>query len=308
LSKSVRVVSVAKDGAAGPGQPKQPRGTVKSADRVLTLFELLGRWNRQISHSEIAEMLGIPKSSLTQLLKNLVARGWLSYSPPTKGYFLGDAIASLARGAVRRRDLIDMAQPILTETTTATGETTELHILRGDSVVVAAAVSSPANLMALMRVGDTAPLYATAGGKAILAALPEDMREEYYASVKLEPLTAKTVRSVQELRVQIDAIQRDEVAYCFEEYTAGVVGTARAVVVHGGVVLGAFDTPTPAVRYDKATAQRIAGALGQAAIEMRRLLEFAGRSQEPALIDAPHSPGGTANIGGKPGEVDRRAD
>jgi DNA-binding IclR family transcriptional regulator len=285
LGKSVGAGSGARSGAPEGASPRNQRGTVKSADRVLTLFELLGRWNREISHAEIAEMLGIPKSSLTQLLKNLVARGWLAYSPPTKGYFLGDAITSLARGAVQKRELADLARPILMEATAASGETTELHILRGHSIVVAASASSPAQLMALMRIGDTAPLYAVGGGKAILAALPEDMREEYYATVKLEPLTAKTVRSVQELRIQIEAVQREGIGYCFEEYTQGVIGTARAIRGPDGVVVGAFDSPTPAIRYDKATAARIASALEEAVAKMQRQLAFGG---PPGQLQATH--------------------
>ena len=281
MGKSAETGSGAREREPEGGSLRGQRGTVKSADRVLTLFELLGRWNREISHAEIAEMLGIPKSSLTQLLKNLVARGWLSYSPVTKGYFLGDAITTLARGTLQKRELADLARPILKEATAASGETTELHILRGHSIVVAAAESSPAQLMALMRIGDTAPLYAIGGGKAILAALPEDMREEYFATVKIEPLTPKTVRSAQELRIQVQAVQREGIGYSFEEYTQGVIGTARAIRGPDGTVVGAFDSPTPAIRYDKTAAKRIADALEVAAAKMQRQLAFADPAPAP---------------------------
>lgn len=267
--------SGAKHPAAQPGAAKAPRGTVKSADRVLTLFEFLGRWDREISHAEIAEMLGIPKSSLTQLLKNLVSRGWLAYSASTKGYFLGEAITKLARGAIKRGDLAGLARPLLAEITETTGESAELHILRGLSIEVAANNSCRANLTALMHIGDSAPLYAMAGGKVILANLPEDMQEEYYANVQLEPLTPKTIRSVEELRIQIDTVRREGIGYSFEEYTAGVIGTARPIIDPSGNVVGALDVPTPTVRYDNAARKRIADALGAAAAKIRRQLELA---------------------------------
>lgn len=291
---SGRPASVEGRKAALAGTPRAPRGTVKSADRVLTLFEFLGRWDRELSHTEIAEMLKIPKSSLTQLMRNLVARGWLSYSPATKGYSLGDAIARLARGAMLQTNLVDLARPILIETTEITNETTELHVLRGGSIEVKASYVSPTNLMALMRTGDIAPLYAIAGGKAMLAALPNDMREEYFANVQIEPLAAKTVRSVEELRTHIEAAQREGVAYSFEEYSIGIVGTGKAIIGLDGNVLGAFDTPTPAVRYDNAARRKIANALEQAAAKMRRQLEFANAgsapAQPPAGIPAPARP------------------
>jgi DNA-binding IclR family transcriptional regulator len=275
LSKSGPAAGANADERNG-GALKNSRGTVKSADRVLTLFEFLGRWDREISHAEIAEMLGIPKSSLTQLLKDLVSRGWLAYSAPTKGYFLGEAITKLARGAVNRRDLAEMAKPLLVEITEATGESAELHVLRGHALEVAANNSCRANLTALMHIGDHAPLYAMAGGKAILAHLPPDMQEEYIASVQFEPLTPKTIRSVEELRIQLDAVRREGIAYCFEEYTTGVIGTSRPVLDLNGNVLGAIDVPTPTVRYDNAARKRIADALAAAVSKMHRQLELSG--------------------------------
>ena len=49
--------------------------TVKSADRTLDLFELLARWGREMSHTEIAEALdcrrGTVKSLASRALKTL---------------------------------------------------------------------------------------------------------------------------------------------------------------------------------------------------------------------------------------------
>ena len=55
--------------------------SVKSADRVLDLLELLTRRGKAMSHTELSLALGIPKSSLTQLLRNLTDRGYLLFSP-----------------------------------------------------------------------------------------------------------------------------------------------------------------------------------------------------------------------------------
>jgi hypothetical protein len=88
-------------------------GVVKSADRVLDLFELLGRWGAEMSHTDLVEALQIPKSSLTQLLRNLVSRGYIEFSPSTKGYRLGRRVhapvAADRRIAQPRR--IDPADP-----------------------------------------------------------------------------------------------------------------------------------------------------------------------------------------------------
>lgn len=238
--------------------------TVKSADRVLTLFELLGTWGREMSHTDIADALAIPKSSLTQLLKTMVGRGWLAYSPATKGYTLGPAFSRLARRTGQAVDLVAAAGPVLADLTERTRESSALNVLKGDVAEVAATVLGPQRLVSHMRLGDTAPLYATSGAKAILAFLPADMQEDYLGRVRFEPQTAATIGSAKALRAQLRAIRRDGVAYSFDEWTPGITGMARPVIAASGDVLASVNVAVPTVRFSKETAERINEALGRA--------------------------------------------
>jgi DNA-binding IclR family transcriptional regulator len=93
--------------------PQASRQAVKSANRVLDLFELLGRWGDEMSHTEIANALTIPKSSLSQLLPNLVTRGYLEFSSATKGYRLGAKLTALANQMNDGKRLEIIAAPVL---------------------------------------------------------------------------------------------------------------------------------------------------------------------------------------------------
>ncbi|MDB5400303.1 MAG: hypothetical protein QOD93_6375 [Acetobacteraceae bacterium] len=244
--------------------------TVKSADRVLTLFELLGAWGREMSHTDIAEALGIPKSSLTQLLKNMVSRGWLSYSPASKGYSLGTAFARLARRAGQAADLASVAGPVLAELTARTSESSALNVLKGDAAEVAATVLGPQRLVSHMRLGDAAPLYATSGAKVILAFLPAEMQEEYLRRVTFEPSTPATIKSVRMLRSQLRKIRADGIAYSFNEWTPGITGMARPVLSSTGDVLGSVNVAIPSVRFDDVLRDRVAEALLRAVDAIRQ--------------------------------------
>ena len=101
---------------------------VKSADRVLDLFELLAHAGREISHSEISDTLQIPKSSLSQLLKTLIARGYVEVTASGRGYRLGEALLLLAQGAGRMRDLATQAEAFLADLTQKTGESSALNL------------------------------------------------------------------------------------------------------------------------------------------------------------------------------------
>lgn len=254
------------------GSPGGARAVVKSADRVLTLFELLGRWGRPMSHAEIADALGIPKSSLSQLLKTLIGRGWLSYVPASKGYALGEAVRRLARGISQAADLVSLSQPILAELTGELKETSALNVLRGDMGEVVATELGPEALLAVMRLGERSPLYTTSYGKVLLAHTSQEWQEEYFARTELAPSTSRSIRSVEELRIQLEVIRREGVGYSFEEQVPGVVATARPVFGPMGDVVGAISIASAAIRYDAAKRTQICDALGRAVARLGQQL------------------------------------
>jgi DNA-binding IclR family transcriptional regulator len=245
-------------------------GIVKSADRTLDLFELLASWGREMSHTELAASLDIPKSSLTKLLKNLTVRGYIEFLPNTKGYKIGPTLTKLAQQANQVRSLITVAEPVLDDITRQTMESSALNQLKGDQVEVVATVLSPQRLMSHLKLGDMAPLYAVSGGKAILAFLPDAMREEYLQTVVFEKFTPKTIQSKKALIAQLNEIKRTGVAYSFEEYTQGIIGIGVPILSFAGFPLGSLNIAMPAVRHNKTTEATALAILASSADHIRR--------------------------------------
>ena len=106
----------------------------------------------------------------------------------------------------------------------------------------------------------------------LLAHLPADVLEDYLARVDLVPLTPKSICSVDALRVQLEAVRREGIAYSFEEQTAGIVGTAGPVFGTGGDVVGATRIASPALRYNKSSGARIAEAVAHAVKKLSQQL------------------------------------
>jgi len=250
--------------------PEPP--SVKSAVRVLDLFELLARRTAGLSHTDLAELLEIPKSSLTQLIKTLAARGFLAFDPAVKTYRLGAKFSQLARLTSQVQDLVGLVEPLLADVTAATGESSALNTREGNFAKVVAAANSPQRLVSHLRLGDVAPLYATSGGKAILAHLTEDQLKDYFAEVTLDPITSKTLVSETELRRQLDAVRREGLADVFEEYTPGIVGVAVPVLSNTGELLGAINIAMPSLRYSSQARVRAVDALNAATAALRQRL------------------------------------
>ncbi|MBT2565070.1 IclR family transcriptional regulator [Arthrobacter sp. ISL-85] len=238
----------------------EPKGVVKSADRVLDVFELLGRWGSEMSHAELAEVLNIPKSSLTPLLRNLVARNFVEYDPISKGYRLGDAFVQLAQRTGRERSLLGFIHPIVVDLSSATGESVTVTQLKGDQGETIDSVSGPHRLVSHMRAGDRGPLYALSGGKAILAHLPQAMLSDYLRRVEFERITPNTIASTDELVRQLEEVRRTGYSFVDEEFTFGIVGIGAPILADDGFPIGAISVVMPSVRLtDESQAQATRG-------------------------------------------------
>lgn len=246
--------------------------SVKSATRVLDLLECLGRWGREKTHTEIAAELNIPKSSLTQLIRTLVGRGYLAYVPATKGYRLGEAVRRLAQGETETADLLEAAPPVLSWMARETGESCALNIMSGDESQVAASAAGSHRLNITMRDGDRAPLYATSGGKALLAQLPDPLLEAYYARVRFDPITTQTISSVERLREEIAQVRASGFAHVIEEYTPGITGVACAVRSTSEHAVCSLNIATPVTRYNERSLRLCEATLSQAAKMLRSKL------------------------------------
>jgi DNA-binding IclR family transcriptional regulator len=274
MSGSIKLQTTPPDSYGAEKSEVTDFGAVKSATRVLDLFESLGRWDAQKTHVEIANELGIPKSSLTQLLKTLVRRGYLTYLPASKGYELGPAIASLAKRVHYGTDLMSVADAVLSEVAAETRETCALNVLKGGRSEVRACVMSPRRLLYHMQLGDTAPLYATSGGKAILAHLPEEMRREYLAEVEFEQITGNTITTVERLEKELSDIRSSGYAFVMEEFTPGIAGVACPILNALGFPLASINIAVPTVRFDAALRATCMATLSKAVGSIRTQLRL----------------------------------
>jgi DNA-binding IclR family transcriptional regulator len=249
------------------------RGSVvKSADRVLDIFELLAQKARPMSHTEVALALGIPKSSLSQLLANLVSRRYLTLDQAKGSYELGEGLKRLVVQQNRTSSLPEMAQPLCDRITRMTGESSSLNMRREDRVERVCGSNSTQQLTYSMKMGELAPLYAVSSGKAILAKLDQDALNAYFSTVQFASITKHTITSVSKLRRDINEVRKSGVAWSFEEYTPGIIGVAVAVC-HEEQPVGAFNIALPSVRDDPQHRREMVSALRDAASILEKELK-----------------------------------
>jgi DNA-binding IclR family transcriptional regulator len=243
--------------------------TVKSADRVLDLLELLCSTSHPMTHTEISSALSIPKSSMSQLLGNLERRGYLSFQAGPDVYELGPAVSRLAEGSKSSSDLLHIAQNVVDVIAKTTRETASFYKRRGDQVERVTVANSLRPLRYWMQVGESMPLHATSGGKVILASIQQSQRDRIMSRMRLTKVTANTITSHTALREELAAAAKTGIAHSREEFEEGVIDISVAVLKRDHQPEGSLSVVFPTVRDKPAHRKIIVDALrtGKARLE-----------------------------------------
>ncbi|MBL8569557.1 MAG: IclR family transcriptional regulator [Phreatobacter sp.] len=176
---------------------------VKSAQRVLDIFEFYAERGSPATLSEIASLLQMPKSSCLALLSTLSARGYLYEMRAQVGYYPTRRWFDKAEVITARDPLIAMARPILSRLRDELGETLIFAKLSGRQIVYLDVAESREVLRYTAVAGQTKPLHGTASGKAALGALPEPARRTMMAQLDFDRLTPRTLQNAETLEQEI---------------------------------------------------------------------------------------------------------
>lgn len=265
------------------GSAGNPRGSVQSVDRALTLLESLARSTGGVPLTELAAGTGLNISTCHHLLATLIKWGYVA-KVPGRRYALGARGLHLGQAFLKQVDLPRKAQPLVEQISSVTGETVHLAVLQGESIITllrregrhAVRVDTGA-------LGASDAPHATATGKAMLAWLPEDVIRRILASKRMERFTPNTITDADRLIEELRLVRRNGHALDREEFQPGVFCVGAAIRDHLGTVVGAISASTPTLR---ATEEHLA-LMRDSVITAARVLsaEFGGQNPEAAASE-----------------------
>jgi IclR family transcriptional regulator, acetate operon repressor len=175
---------------------------------------------------DLGTRLGLAKSTVRRLLVGLVEVGFAGADDQGR-FTLGDRVLGL--GSADSAGLAAMFRPTLEQVTSATGETVDLSVLRGEQMLFIDQIESAHRLRAVSAIGLRFPMDTTANGKAALSVLRGG----------------------------------DGIAFDRDEHTVGISAAGIAGRTVGGHIV-AISVPAPTERF-RANEARIVAALRKAA-------------------------------------------
>ena len=240
---------------------------VQSLARGLSVITSFDADRRRQSLTQVAENTGLARATARRFLHTLVGLGYAG----TDGaeFWLTPRILELGYSYVSSQELPDISQPHMESLSATLGESSSLSVLDGTDVVYIGRVPVRRIMSVNINIGTRFPAHATSMGRTLLAGLPPDELDDYFAAAELTALTSETADSQAELRQAIATVADVGYSVVDQELEPGLRSVAAPIVDSAGRTVAAINVSTHSAGYTLETLQRhVIPAVRQAAREI----------------------------------------
>jgi len=246
-----------------------PAGVIGDVANALELLQLFSG-GRAVHVNQASRDLGLSRSTVHRLLTTLSTYGYVEQDQATKAYVPGPALTGIGLAAVQGGAVSSQARGALIALAEATGETVHVMVLRGDHVLCLDSIESAKKMRTPSRIGWNLPSHSTAGGKALLAELPDAAVEAIFVDPMIYGLTrTPPVRRV-DLLADLELVRARGYATNFGESEPDVSAVAVALKNASRNAMASICVTAPRSRGDEEWARETA----QIALDIAR--GFAG--------------------------------
>lgn len=246
--------------------------TGSSAERSLRLLARLAEEGRAISLAELATDLNLPKGTAHRLCMQLLDLGFVARDVNERDYVVGPALRKLSLDTLNHDTVRGLRHQVLSELVAKIGETCNITVLDGASVLYLDRVEAPWPWRLTLAVGEHVPLHCTASGKLFLALAPEKQRDLLISQLSLTAMTGATITTTAALQQECAAIAAAGYSMDRQEFVDGLLAVAVPVRDENGQVRAALAVHAPISRLSPELALTKLPALQDTARRLERLM------------------------------------
>lgn len=220
---------------SSPRPEDNRRGAAPALARGLAVLRLLASRPGPVSAAAVARELALPRSTVYELLGELVTAGLAVHLPERRRYGLGPTAFEIGSAYLRSQPLEQLAAPVLTRLAETAGATAHLGVLHGAETLYLARHRADRGPALVTRVGVRIPATLTATGLSMLAELPrEQVRATFPDAGALITRTGRGVRTPAALRRRLGTVRKRGWAVEDGEVSPDTASLAAAVFDHNG--------------------------------------------------------------------------
>ncbi len=221
---------------------------VPNLQRGMAVLEYLAANQRSATLTELSERLGFPSASVFRIVSALTEMGYLARDPATKRFTLTNQLLRLGQPHGHDRGLVESALPAMRGIRKLTGETTQLCCLVDRDIVIIEQLLATHPFKYSVDLGARCPCYSSAPGKAMVAFLPREEREELIVRLRFKRFTDTTITTREAFRAELEKIIAKGYAIDIAEGLEGIRCVAAPILDRGGSPVGAITIAGPSSR------------------------------------------------------------
>ena len=235
---------------APQASPRNRRETMGGLAKGLEVIRAFTREQPALTLSQVATSAGLSPATARRCLHTLEELGYVMRRD--RSFLLRPKVLELGAAYLESMNIEAVTGNLLEELARQTGDSAALAVLDGAEIVYVARASVRTLLRLEAHVGSRLPAYPTSMGRVLLAGLSPERLKSYLATVRLEPLTERTVTDAKRLGRLLDECRRNGYAAVEDELAYGVVALAVPVVDAAGRVVAALNSSSHSRRTSKA--------------------------------------------------------
>jgi DNA-binding IclR family transcriptional regulator len=252
--------------------------SVRAVDRALDVLLCFSNQTPELTMTQIAERVGVHKSTVHRLLATLEHKRFIQRNPDTGMYRLGIRLLQMAYLTLEQNDLRRLAVPFMHRLCDLYEENIDLTVLDDTDVVFINILEGPQRVKLAAAIGQRLPAFATASGKAILAYMPEKTVRQILTR-GMPQLTSYTLNSPEALLEDLKKVRELGYAISEQELEEQIHALAAPIFNHENHPIASIAVAGPAYRLTRqrmieigtnlvATAQEISREIKMAAIPL----------------------------------------
>lgn len=253
--------------------------SIRSVERALDVLLCFSSKTQELTMTQIAEQVGIHKSTVHRLLATLEVKRFVQRDPVSGIYRPGNRLLQMAFLTLARNDLREISAPYMKKLNEMHRETMTLSILDGSEVVYIAVLESPQTVKLAATPGERLPAFCTASGKVMIAYSPDNVMQEIF-NQGFPEYTPYTIRTIEKMLHIITLVRERGFAYSEQEYEEGINAIAAPILDKNNQPLAAIAVAGPAYRLSVERMLEIGPSVASFAKEITKECEFASKTKK----------------------------
>jgi DNA-binding IclR family transcriptional regulator len=194
---------------------------MKSLSSALRILNEFAYRQEPIGVVDLADRLGIQKSTASKVLKTFRDGGFLTQDAVSKKYSVGLNAFALGNNYINANQISRESLPVMRKLVDETGHSAVVSVLQGSDVIHVLAVEGRLFVDGRWRVGRWMPYHTTSAGKVLLAFGPPERMELLLKTRGLPAITPNTITEPRKFRSVIQKVVKTGYAVSRSESIPG---------------------------------------------------------------------------------------